>query len=93
MPVKSRLPVALALALVVALLTATGSLLGSSWQSIGKTSPSASSADDVGENAVVSQPLLVVAVVLVLALVAPAIASTSDAGAGDPRRARAPPSR
>lgn len=94
---RSRLQAALALALVLALVTAAGSIFRSSQQILGQTSPSASAAlsdDDGGYGAVAlaPQPLLGAAVFFALALVALAAASPGGACASEPRRARAPPS-
>ena len=88
---------ALVLALLLALSTGTGSLLGPAKQ-FAAASPEPAAAllvDDAGDGvfAVMSQLPLVVALVVALALVCIAHAAPAEARVTEPRRARAPPSR
>jgi len=95
----SVLRIVLPLALVLALVTATASLLGSSQHLLGATSASGAESaldDHFGDGvavAVVPQPLLLVALLAALALVALPRSSATGAAASEPRRARAPPAR
>ena len=95
--VRSRLPAALGLALALALLTITASLLGSS-QHISGTSSAAwtavSSADDHGDlgDALLLLPLLVISLLFPLAVVALPSGPQPDEVVGRTHRARAPPS-
>ena len=94
LPVRFRLHVVLLLALALALILASGA--STKWTP-GKTSVTASGSilddDPVDVAAVVPQPLLVVALVFGLILVALGVTSSRGVSASEPRRARAPPSR